>query len=152
VVAGTGPAALSDEQRHRRPGDGPVEQDRQFYQRLAEGLIAYAEAYFQLEKPVGEGKLKAPLRVHLEAQARQGDAEAIWRLYHGPKLSPLAAHLWTWWLDLCATRPVTGMGISPLSRMEIQAWEADEGVELTAWERRTILRLDAAFRAASQSE
>lgn len=105
-----------------------------------------------MEKPVGEGKLKAPLRVHLEAQARQGDAEAILQLHHGPKLPVLGAYLWTWWLDLCATRPVTGMGVSPLSRVEIQAWEADEGVALTPWERRTILRLDAAFRGVGQSE
>jgi hypothetical protein len=67
-------------------------------------------------------------------------------------LPPTAAYLWAWWLDLCATRPMTGMGISPLSRVEIQAWEADEGVELTVWERRTLLRLDAAFRAVSCAE
>jgi hypothetical protein len=44
------------------------------------------------------------------------------------------------------------MGISPISRLEIQAWEADEGVDLSPWERRTILRLDAAFRAASAAD
>ncbi len=97
---------------------------------------------------MGEGKLKAPLRVHLEAQARAGDPEAVLRLYHGPKLPVLGAYLWGWWLDLCATRPATGMGISPLSRGEIQAWEVDEAVDLTPWERRTVLRLDAAFRAS----
>ncbi|WP_442320005.1 phage tail assembly chaperone [Caulobacter ginsengisoli] len=73
-------------------------------------------------------------------------------MYHGPKLPPLAAHIWTWWLDLCATRPVTGMGVSPISRLEIQAWEADEEIELTPWERRTILRLDAVFRTAQASD
>lgn len=35
------------------------------------------------------------------------------------------------------------MGPSRLSRMEIQAWERDEGVKLEPWERRSIMRLDA---------
>jgi hypothetical protein len=38
------------------------------------------------------------------------------------------------------------MGLSPISRTEIAQWEADEGVVLERWERRAILRIDAAYR------
>ena len=32
-----------------------------------------------------------------------------------------------------------------LSRLEIHAWEADEGVELERWERRAIMAIDEAW-------
>jgi hypothetical protein len=38
--------------------------------------------------------------------------------------------------------------LSPLSRLEVHAWEADEGVGLDAWERRAIFKLDGVYRAA----
>ena len=39
------------------------------------------------------------------------------------------------------------MSICRLTRHDIQAWEADEGVSLDRWERRAILAIDAAFVA-----
>ena len=69
-----------------------------------------------------------------------------------PSLPPLFAHLWAGWVDLCATRPTGGFGLSPLSRLEIQAWEADEGHALEPWERRAVLQLDATYRRINQSD
>jgi hypothetical protein len=64
-------------------------------------------------------------------------------LANPPPLSPHVAHVWAWYADLCQTRPSGGFGPSRLPRLEIQAWERDEGVRLEPWERRAIMRLDA---------
>jgi hypothetical protein len=84
--------------------------------------------------------------------ARDGDPAAIAELYHGPKLPPLAAHLWRWWLELCETRGGTGFGPAPLTRHDLHAWEADEGRAIEPWERRAIFRLDAAYRKSLITE
>lgn len=99
---------------------------------------------------MGKGKLKATRRVHLQALARQGDVAAEVELYHGPKLPPLAAHVWNWWIDLCSTRGGNGFGPSPLTRHDLHAFEEDEGVRFEPWERRAIFRIDAAWRASLQ--
>jgi hypothetical protein len=49
---------LLGQRRRRRAGHRAVQPPRQFYQGLAEGLIAYAEAHFEIERAVGQGKLK----------------------------------------------------------------------------------------------
>jgi len=76
--------------------------------------------------------------------ARQGDPEAVQELADLPPLPPMAAHLWTAFLDLHGTRSV-GMGASRLSRLEIHAWEQDEGQRLERWERRAVMAIDAAW-------
>jgi hypothetical protein len=60
-----------------------------------------------------------------------------------PELPPLGAHLWGYFIEIAATRSSGGM-----SRVEIRTWEADEGVELEPWERRTILAIDSAYLAS----
>ncbi|MCC7267879.1 MAG: hypothetical protein IT546_11135 [Caulobacteraceae bacterium] len=77
--------------------------------------------------------------------ARQGDAEAISELEGAPKLPPLASHLWAIFLDLSATRQSTGFGVGRITRHDIRIWEEDEGRQLDRWERRALLRLDAAY-------
>jgi hypothetical protein len=59
-----------------------------------------------------------------------------------PPLSPHVAHLWAYYCDLAKTRTV-GMAANRLTRLEIQAWERDEGVRLARWERRAIMAVDA---------
>jgi len=63
----------------------------------------------------------------------------------------LAAHVWRWWVSLCETRPANGFGLQPLSRHDLHAWEADEGVALEPWERRAIFAIDAAYRKTMTS-
>lgn len=79
--------------------------------------------------------------------AAQGDVESLYRLENAPQPPPLAAHLWGHFLDLHQTRANNGMSICRLTRHDIRAWEADEGVSLDRWERRAILAIDAAFVA-----
>lgn len=97
----------------------------------------------------GEGDLRATHRENLESLARQGDPEAISELANVPKLPRQGAHLWAWFTDLHQTRSTGGMGVSRLSRLEIQAWERDEGHRLEAWERRALLAIDAAYVTSS---
>lgn len=89
------------------------------------------------------------LREHLESNARQGDVEDRWRLENPPPLPAGAAHVWAWFVDLHATRATNGMGPCRLSRLEIQAWERDQGVNLMAWERRAIIAVDGAWVAST---
>lgn len=74
--------------------------------------------------------------------ARQDDVEAQWRLDNPPPLSPHVGHLWVYYCDLAQTRTV-GMAANRLTRLEIQAWERDEGIRLARWERRAIMAVDA---------
>jgi hypothetical protein len=37
------------------------------------------------------------------------------------------------------------MAPSRITRLEIQAWEDDEGIQLERWERRALLMVDAAW-------
>lgn len=67
-------------------------------------------------------------------------------------MPPLAAHLWSYWLQLASTRQPGANGPSRLTRAEIRLWEEDEGCPLDRWERRAVLALDAAwFRIASEA-
>lgn len=82
----------------------------------------------------------------LEAQAAGGDTEAQFTLDSQPPLPEHAAHIWRAFLELNDTRGSTGYGPAPLSRQEIRNWERDELQPLEQWERRALLRIDAAYR------
>lgn len=71
-------------------------------------------------------------------------------LTNAVKCPPAAQHVWGWFLDIGQTRAAGGMGPSRISRLEIQAWEADEAVQLQVWERRAILLLDSAWLTSVQ--
>ncbi len=43
------------------------------------------------------------------------------------------------------TRTSNGFGPARLTRPEIHAWEADEGVTLDRWERQAVMKLDALY-------
>jgi hypothetical protein len=116
--------------------------------RPSEAVVGYAKAQFDLARLVGEGKLRTSYRSLLESLAGQGDPEAAAELADQPELPPLGAHLWGYFIEIAATRSSGGMGPSRLSRVEIRTWEADEGVELEPWERRTILAIDSAYLAS----
>jgi hypothetical protein len=94
---------------------------------------------------VGEGKAKSTHREVLESLAEQGDPEALAELVALPPLPRHGAHIWAWFMDLHATRQSNGMGPSRLSRLEIHAWEADEGHVLERWERKTLMAVDVAW-------
>lgn len=43
-----------------------------------------------------------------------------------------------------------GMGPAPIGHAEIEAWQGNTGIELTAWEARTLRRLSLDYIAASR--
>ncbi len=69
-----------------------------------------------------------------------------------PKLPAAAAHLWTCFEELHATRASNGMGPSRLTRAEIRQWEQDELQHLAHWERKAIMAVDAAWLSAALSD
>jgi hypothetical protein len=97
----------------------------------------------------GEGELAAPRRAHLESMARQGDAAAQAELDDVPAMPAHAEYLWRAFWDLRATLQGGGMAPPRITRHDIHAWERDERTDLASWERRAILRLDAALLAAN---
>lgn len=84
---------------------------------------------------------------HVRALADMGDPEEIERLDRVAAPPAHTTHVWRWFQDISQTRQSFGMGAGRLSRLEIQAWERDEGVSLRPWERAAIIKIDAAFVA-----
>lgn len=85
----------------------------------------------------------------LESLARQGDPEAQAELDAAKQTPAHGAHVWSYFLDIAATRQSNGMALTRLSRIEIAQWAADELIVLEPWERRTILDIDALFVAVN---
>ena len=54
--------------------------------------------------------------------------------------------LWETYLTLSATRR-TGMGLSPLALVDIEAWQRMNGIRFSPWELDTLIQLDAACLA-----
>ena len=129
---------------------GPAEVQRHgfYFDRLAEGLIAFAKAQFDLQSMEGEGALRTTRRVNLESQARQGEPDAIAELANIPRLPAGAVHLWKCFQDLHSTRTSNGMSASRLTRAEIRQWESDEHQSLELWERRAVMGVDAEWLSA----
>jgi hypothetical protein len=68
---------------------------------------------------------------------------------HMPPLGPggyLVDHLWD-----AGPTVHTGMGPAPLSHADLAAYQANMGIELQAWEVRTLRRLSADYLAACQA-
>jgi len=135
-----------------RTGHQAVGGRRKFYDRLADGVVAFARAQFALNALEGEGGLKATHRAHLESLARGGDLEAEAELAAIPSLPRLGAHLWSYFSELHQTRSLNGMAVARLTRQEIRQWEADEGHVLERWERRVVMAIDAAFVASLSAD
>lgn len=87
----------------------------------------------------------ATLRTHLQrAYQNTGRADPLLDAEGVPtEMRPL----WEAYLTLSATRR-TGMGLSPLTLTDIEAWQRLHGVRLTPWELDTLIDIDAASLAA----
>ena len=96
--------------------------------------------------------MRATQRQLLESLAEMGEPEALAELAAIPPLPPLGAHLWSYFAELSSTRGHGGFGPLRLTRAEIAQWEREEGVRLAYWERRVILRMDAAWIASANTE
>jgi hypothetical protein len=61
----------------------------------------------------------------------------------------VAHHLAEYLFEIGPTIPA-GMGEGPISQLEIAAWQANTGVELTRWDVRTLRRLSIAYLMEAQ--
>ena len=94
--------------------------------------------------PKGKGKTKSTNKpmTRLEQITQAGRNPAL------PDAGP-ASHLVRYLFESGPTM-AGGMSGAPLSHGEIAAWQLNTGIELTAWEARTIRRLSCEYLAVSQ--
>lgn len=83
----------------------------------------------------------ATLRQHLQRayeNTRRADP-----LLDAPPVPRAARAVWEAFVQLASSR-ASGMGLSPISLADIEAWCRLSGITLTPWELDTLLALDAA--------
>lgn len=73
-------------------------------------------------------------------------------LAEAPLLPKLGRRVWGYFNDLSARRTSNGFGLNPITFLDIMSWQYVTGIRLDQWERDTILRLDAAFLAATRKQ
>jgi len=83
--------------------------------------------------------------------ADQRRAELEDELY-GPPLSPAAAYLWGWWIELHEARGAGGMGIAAITYPDIDAWGRLRGITLVPWECAVLTAIDRAYRNTASKE
>ena len=60
--------------------------------------------------------------------------------------------LWLTFQQLHQSRGSAGMGPAPISQQDLQAWQHNNGVQLTPWEADTLMALDAvALKSLSET-
>ncbi len=91
----------------------------------------------ELARREGDG---APLRTHLQRLA-QSTGKVDTRLFN--EIPRALEPLWQAYQRLAGARR-SGMGLSPLTLTDIEAWCRLHGVTFTPWELDTLLDLDAA--------
>jgi len=82
------------------------------------------------------------LREHLQAAYRQTGRKPA--DLDGPPCPPELAYVWSWFCQLSNGR-TRGMGASPITWLDFDAWSRVTGVGLTAFERECITALDAEY-------
>lgn len=93
----------------------------------------------------------ATLREHLQRAAENTGGRVVdARLF--PVLVPVeVGAVWGAFLSLTLSRR-SGMGLSPLTLVDIESWSRMSGVSLTAWELETLLAVDHATLAAMHAQ
>lgn len=116
-----------------------------FYESLAEDLILYARQIAWLntapQKAEGDKSAQVARRAILADKFGMDDPDM-------PDCNDL--HLIEYLFEI---GPVLsgGMGEAPLNHAEIDAWQRNTGINLTAWEARTLRRLSASYLAEMQA-
>lgn len=89
------------------------------------------------------------VRQNLESVARQTGRRP--EGLDGPELPPAGYQIWDWFMELNTTRQV-GMGLSPITYSDMQAFFAMTGERPARWQIAAIRRLDAVvLKAAADS-
>lgn len=107
--------------------------------------MTFVRRHFALSRRGDDG---ATLRAHLEAAARQGSVSARAELAQQPTPGPLA-YLWHWFLELHGRRGAGGMGPSPITWPDFDAWSRLTRRRVAPWEFDVLSRLDNEFFAST---
>lgn len=109
--------------------------------KLASGFGKFAEVEFQLAQPQTDG---VALREHLLSHRRMtGDGHPL--LNEAPPLPDGCGPLWRDFMELHNARQWGMGGPSPISFVEIDAWQRVRGVRLASWEIAAVKAGDAAY-------
>lgn len=70
----------------------------------------------------------------------------------GPELPEAAAHVWGWFIELCASRQHGAYAVQSLTYAEIEAWSRLTGRALRPFEVAWLRTLDALWLAPEESD
>lgn len=121
---------------------------RKFYADLIAELVTFAQSEFKLSVLQEDGK---PLRDHLGVLWRQS-GECPKELAEAPPLPELAAHVWTWFLELHVDREYAKGEPRPIRSREFIDWMTLTGARPAPWEIRAIRAVDAAWRESQRHD
>ena len=107
---------------------------------MIEATRDYATAVFRLETPDKDGVSQRSKMEQVEKSSGKRPAA----LDHDP-MPEAANDAWAAWLDLHAGRTQNGMGISPVSWLDLDAWSRMRGHKPTYTELELIRTIDRAF-------
>jgi hypothetical protein len=115
-----------------------------FLQGVSEELTLYVRQSAWLNAPLERPKNdkgEEPQRSRLQILRRDLQDES-----HAPEMPPVdaGAHLLGYLFEIGPTMPA-GMGPGAISNTELRAWQDNTGIELSAWEARTIRALSRAY-------
>ncbi|MGE4043588.1 MAG: hypothetical protein AB7F35_01950 [Acetobacteraceae bacterium] len=88
-------------------------------------------------------------RAHLESVERQTGRRPA--ELDGPELPADGAHLWEWFLELCAGRGSNGFGPNPISWLDLLAWTTLTGTITRPAEIEAIMTLDRSWISQQSS-
>ncbi len=122
----------------------------EFYEGLFEELKLFVRQSAWLnaipERPQNDRSQKPAVSRLERLRSMSGDPD-----YHPDMPDPGAAsHVLAILLEI-GPASSSGMGVVPISHLELAAWQSNIGVELNAWEARTLIRLSREYVSESRS-
>ncbi len=116
-----------------------------FFESLAGDLslwVRHAAWLNAVPERADNDKSKKPNVSRREALEKDGD--------EAPEMPPIDAAYLIGYLWEIGPSVAAGMGSGPISHTEIESWQRNTGIELNAWEARTLRRLSMDYVSESQ--
>lgn len=115
---------------------------REFFGKLIDDLLAYAEHEFELDQEVGESG--STLRDNLR-QVEKTTGETPEQLIGPDPPDHTVQYLFAWFIELHTGRRITASGLAPLGYDEIYYWQELTGRKLRPYELKIIRLIDNKF-------
>jgi hypothetical protein len=90
-------------------------------------------------------------RAHLR-QVEKTSGKTPEELLENPELPEPVKHVWEWWYELHNARSAGGMGQSPITYLDIQAWAKMSRQEPTPWEVQALREMDKVYMSWSREK